>query len=110
MSPAAPIRGEGTLANKSYVFRFGDVEVREREFTLVKAGEVLPVQPKILSVLPFLLRNPQRLITKEELVNAVWGDTAVTESSHTRIVALLRQILEDDLREPRYLAPVARIG
>lgn len=95
---------------KSFVFHFGDVEVREREFTLIKAGEVLPVEPKILRVLLFLLHNPQRLTTKEELLNAVWGDTAVTESSLTRIIALLRRLLGDDFREPRYIATVAKIG
>lgn len=59
--------------NKSIVFKFADVEVREREFCLVKAGEVLPVEPKTFRVLLFLLRNPQKLIAKEELLNAVWA-------------------------------------
>lgn len=98
------------LEVKSFVFRFGDVEVREREFTLIKAGEALPVQPKIFSVLLYLLKNPQRLIPKEELMNAVWGDTAVTESSLTRIIALLRRLLGDDIGEPRYIATVPKIG
>ena len=55
-------RGESesfVTVNKSIVFKFGDVEVREREFRLVKAGEVLPVEPKTFRVLLFLLRNPQ---------------------------------------------------
>jgi Tol biopolymer transport system component/DNA-binding winged helix-turn-helix (wHTH) protein len=95
---------------KSFVFRFRDVEVREREFTLVKAGEVLPVQPKVFSVLLFLLHNPQRLVTKEELMTAVWGDVAVTESSLTRIIALLRGLLGDDIHVPRYIATVAKVG
>ena len=34
------------MAGKSFIFRFADVEVREREFSLAKAGEVLPVEPK----------------------------------------------------------------
>ena len=56
---------------KPFVFRFGDFEVREREFSLVKAGEVLPVEPKAFRALLFLLRNPQELIPKDELVKAV---------------------------------------
>lgn len=47
------------MATKSFVFRFGDVEVREREFALVKAGEMLPVEPKAFRVLLILLRNPE---------------------------------------------------
>ena len=67
-------------AGKAFVFRFEDVEVRERELTLIKAGEVLPVEPKAFRVLLFLLHNPQKLITKEELLDAVWADAAVTEN------------------------------
>jgi DNA-binding response OmpR family regulator len=52
---------------KSFVFQFDDVEVREREFTLIKAGKVLTVEPKAFRTLLFLLHNPQRLISKEEL-------------------------------------------
>ncbi len=99
-----------TAAGKSLVFRFGDVEVREREFTLTKAGEVLPVEPKAFRVLLFLLHSPQTLITKEELLDEVWADAAVTESSLTRSIAKLRRVLGDDFQEPRYIATVATVG
>jgi len=83
---------------KYSVFNFADVEVRQREFCIVKGGEVLPVEPKAFRVLLFLLRNPQRLITKEELLNAVWGDALVTDSSLTRTIAQLRRLLGDEIR------------
>ena len=98
------------MAGKSFVFRFADIEVREREFTVVKAGEVLPVEPKAFRVLLILLRNPQKLISKEELLNAVWGDAAVTENSLTRSIALLRRLLGDETRSPRYIETVATVG
>jgi len=53
------------MTNRPAIFKFGDVEVREREFSLVKAGEVLPVEPKAFRVLLHLLRSPQKLIPKE---------------------------------------------
>ena len=98
------------MAGKSFVFRFADVEVREREFSLVKAGEVLAVEPKAFRVLLMLLRNPQKLIAKEELLNAVWGDAAVTENSLTRSIALLRKLLGDEARDPRFIETVATVG
>jgi len=96
--------------NKSFVFRFADVEVREREFSLINAGKVLPVEPKAFRVLLLLLRNPQKLISKDELVNSVWGDTAVTEGSLTHCIWLLRRLLGDDVNEPRYIETVATVG
>jgi Tol biopolymer transport system component/DNA-binding winged helix-turn-helix (wHTH) protein len=98
------------MGNKSFVFRFSDVEVREREFSLLKAGKVLAVEPKAFRVLLFLLHNPQKLISKEELLNSVWGDTAVTEGSLTRCIWLLRRQLGDDINEPRFIETVATVG
>ncbi len=98
------------MAAKSFVFKFGDIEVREREFSLVKAGAAVPVEPKAFRVLLILLRNPQKLIPKEELLNAIWGETAVSENSLTRAIALLRKLLGDEARDPRYIETVATVG
>jgi len=98
------------MAGKLLVFSFGGIKVREREFAIVKAGEVLPVEPKAFRVLLFLLRNPQKLITKEELLDEVWGDTAVSENSLARSIALLRRLLGDESHNPRYIETVATVG
>jgi DNA-binding winged helix-turn-helix (wHTH) protein/Tol biopolymer transport system component len=98
-----------TVTN-SFVFRFADVEVRESEFSVIKSGEVLAVEPKAFRVLLFLVRNPQRVVTKEELLGAVWGETAVTENSLTRSILKLRRVLDDDAREPKYIETVATVG
>jgi DNA-binding winged helix-turn-helix (wHTH) protein len=52
------------MPSKSFVFRFDDVEVREREFTLIKAGKVLSVEPKAFRALLFLLHNPTKIDLK----------------------------------------------
>jgi DNA-binding winged helix-turn-helix (wHTH) protein/Tol biopolymer transport system component len=96
--------------HKFCVFTFADMEVREREFCVVKHGEMLPVEPKAFRVLLFLLRNPRKLISKDELLDAVWNDCSVSENSLTRSVALLRRVLGDDTHEPRYIATVPTVG
>ncbi len=98
------------MAIKSFVFRFDDVEVREREFSLTKAGEPLTIEPKAFRTLLFLLHNPQKLVRKEELLHAVWGDTAVTDGSLTRCIWLLRNVLGEDTRNPRYIETVPTVG
>src|SRR5215469_15757092 len=95
---------------KCSVFRFSDVEVDERELQLKRDGKALPVEPKAFRVLLYLLRNPGRLISKSELLDAGWGDTAVTENSLTRNIALLRRLLDDDTRAPRYIETVSTAG
>ena len=85
---------------KLCVFRFKDIEVREREFVLLRGGEAVSVEPKAFRVLVYLLRHPMRLVTKEEILTAVWGETSVSDNSLTRSIATLRRILDDDPREP----------
>lgn len=96
--------------SNSFVFRFADIEVRESEFSIVRSGQVFAVEPKAFRVLLFLVRNPQRVVTKEELLGAVWGDTAVTENSLTRSILKLRRALGDDAREPRYIETISTVG
>jgi DNA-binding winged helix-turn-helix (wHTH) protein/Tol biopolymer transport system component len=95
---------------KCFVFKFADVEVREREFLLIKAGERIPVEPKAFRVLLYLLRTPGRLIPKDEIVGSVWNDSAVSDNSLTRSIAQLRRVLGDDSREPLYILTVPTVG
>ncbi len=95
---------------KFFVFRFGEFEVREREFQLVMAGQARPVEPTAFRVLLLLLKNPGRLVSKEEILNAVWNDCSVSDNSLTRSIAVLRRQMGDDPREPRYIATVQTVG
>ena len=98
------------LGTESSIFRFDDVEVREREFGLTRSGEFISVEPKAFRALLILLRNSGKVITKDELLHAVWGDAAVTENSLARSIALLRRLLADDIRNPSYIETVATVG
>lgn len=98
------------LGTREAVFRFADIEVREQEFRLIRAGQVIPIEPKAFRVLLLFLRNPQKLITKEELLDAVWSDAAVTENSLTRSIAVLRKALGDDPHCNRYIETIATLG
>jgi DNA-binding winged helix-turn-helix (wHTH) protein/Tol biopolymer transport system component len=92
------------------VYRFAEFEVREHEFRLVKGDASIPVEPKAFRVLLYLLQNRHRLVTKDELLDAVWPETSVSENSLTRSIALLRKVLGDDTHEPRFIATVPTVG
>src|ERR1700740_3418419 len=96
--------------HNSAVFRFEDIEVRESEYTLTRAGETVTVEPTAFRVLIYLLRNAGRLVTKDEISHAVWHGSAVSDNSLTRAVATLRRVLGDNSREPHLIATVQTIG
>lgn len=79
-------------------------------FRVTKAGRTVPLEPKALGVLVFLLENPGRLVEKKELLEKVWPDAVVSESAMTRVIADLRRALGDAAREARYIETVPTKG
>jgi len=92
------------------IFEFDDVRVEPSKFKIWKAGAELALEPKTFQVLLFLLENRGRLIEKNELLDAVWKDTFVTENAMTREIAKLRKALGDDPKTPKYIQTVHTQG
>ena len=65
---------------------------------------------KAFDLLHFLVQNPNRLITKDELLNAVWGDTFVEEGNLTQYISHLRKALGDATEDARLIVTIARKG
>jgi Tol biopolymer transport system component/DNA-binding winged helix-turn-helix (wHTH) protein len=91
-------------------YRFDDVEVDADAFQARKAGVPVPLEPKALEALLYLVRSGGRLVTKSELQKAVWPDTFVTESALTRLIAQIRRELKDEARDGQYIATVPTRG
>jgi TolB-like protein/DNA-binding winged helix-turn-helix (wHTH) protein/Tfp pilus assembly protein PilF len=77
------------------IFKFEHFEADESEFRFKSNGQLIELEPKAFRVLLVLLENPNRLVRKQELLDAVWKDSFVTESTLTRTISLLRKVLGD---------------
>lgn len=75
-----------------------------------RRGQPVSLEPKTFDVLRYLIDHRDRLVTKEELLDAVWKNTFVTPNVLTRAVAQLRKALGDDAFEARYIETVAKRG
>ncbi len=71
---------------------------------------LLDVPPKVFAILRHFVEHRERLVTKEELLAAVWGDTFVSEAALTSCIRDLRRALHDSSRRPRYVETVHRRG
>lgn len=94
----------------SNVFRFNEFELDRARFQLRRAGRPVPLEPKAFEVLSFLVTHRDRLVTRDEILDAVWRDTFVTPNALTRVVAQLRKALGDEAQEARYIETVPRRG
>ena len=92
------------------VFLFDDVRVEAGTFKAFKAGNALSLEPKSLRLLLFLIENRGRLIEKEEILDAIWNGTHVTQNALAGEIAKLRKSLGDDPKAARYIQTVHTRG
>jgi TolB-like protein/DNA-binding winged helix-turn-helix (wHTH) protein/Flp pilus assembly protein TadD len=100
---------ESSLAD-GYLYRFGQFALNSRKRTLSRADSPVSLTPKAFDVLLFLAQNPNRLVTKEELLQAVWGDAFVEEGNLTQYISHLRKALGDNSEDARLIVTIARKG
>src|SRR5215475_1536368 len=77
---------------------------------LWRGTDQISLSPKAFSVLLFLAERQGRLVTKQELLDAVWPDIHVTEGVLKRAVLEIRKALDDDAEEPRFIQTLHRRG
>ena len=94
----------------SNLYRFGPFVLDPGRRTLSRADSPISLTPKAFDVLLFLVQNPNRLVTKEELLQAVWGDTIVEEGNLTQYISHLRKALGDNPEDARMIVTIARKG
>ncbi len=96
--------------NEKQIYRFADVEV-DTAHGCVKRGESeLHLRQQSFQVLLYLLEQRARLVTKEELVDYIWKETAVTDDALVQCIGEIRRVLGDDPRSPRFIKTVPKVG
>jgi DNA-binding winged helix-turn-helix (wHTH) protein/tetratricopeptide (TPR) repeat protein len=75
-----------------------------------KGEQPIELRPKPWNLMLYMARRPGELLSKQELMDAVWPDTFVTESSLNQAIKELRKALGDNARSPRFIETVHRRG
>src|SRR6266545_1912721 len=91
-------------------YRFGPFQLDVRERRLSRAGTVIPLRIKVFDTLCVLVENAGRLVTKQELLDAVWPDTVVEENNITHTMSVLRKALGENATGQQYVETVPRVG
>jgi DNA-binding winged helix-turn-helix (wHTH) protein len=91
-------------------FRFGPFFVDRTRYHVVRNDTVVELTPQLLDLLLHLLDNAGALVTKEQLLDALWPGANVTDNALAQAVSELRQVLGDDAGAPEFIKTVARRG
>ena len=85
---------------------FGDCGIDVAAFTLRRAGATCEVEPQVLELLLYLTRNPDRLLTKDDLIQHVWHGRIVSDTTITSRIKSARQAIGDDGKQQKFIRTV----
>src|SRR5262249_24751916 len=72
--------------------------------------QAIAIPPKEFALLLYLVRNPGRLVTKDELIEAIWPETTVTDGVLKVSIRKIRVALDDDPKSPQFIETAHRRG
>ena len=107
----AMMRRNYNMSDEQQELSYKEIKVNLDDMTVRKGDKVISVNGKELDILIYFLKNPDKVIHKEALFDAVWGSDCISEmSTLTVYIRWLREKLEDDPKNPKYIHTVWRVG
>lgn len=92
------------------VVSFADVQVDVGAHRVTRAGTEVGLEPKAFAVLLEFLAHPDQLLSRDQLLDAVWGHVYITQATLNRLIVQLRRALGDDSKSPRCIQTVHGLG
>jgi DNA-binding winged helix-turn-helix (wHTH) protein len=89
---------------------FGDVELDLARRELRRSQQLVPIEPQVFDVLAYLISHRDRLVTRDELLDNVWGDRFVSDSTVTTQIKSARRAVGDSGADQRVIRTVSRRG
>jgi len=98
--------------SESRVYEFEEFRLDAKSHRLFRreTGELVPLTPKAVEVLLFLVRHAGRVLSKDELLEAVWENSFVEESNLSQTIFVLRKTLGEDTKKPRFILTAPNRG
>ena len=91
-------------------FRVGDWLVEPDLNCITRANKKTSVEPKVIEVLAYLADHPGEVLSKDQILHAVWPDTFVSEEVLRYSISELRKAFNDDAKNPHIIQTIARRG
>ncbi len=92
------------------LYRFGAFELDPAKRRLLRAGEPVTLFPKAFDALVVLVSERGNRLSRAELTSRIWPGTSVSENNLNQVITALRRALDDDPRQPEYIATLPGHG
>lgn len=96
---------------KDSIIKVGPFEFNEEQAQLTKNGEVIDLKPKELGLMKHFLHNKNKVISKEQLYDTVWGEEFFGMDNTVMVhIRRLREKIEEQPSQPKYLITIKGLG
>lgn len=92
------------------IFQFGTFTLDTENFSLKRGEENVPVEPQVFGVLACLIENAQRIVSKDDLINAVWDGRIVSDTTLSSRINAARKSVGDDGQSQSVIKTFPRRG
>src|SRR5262245_44076091 len=92
------------------IYRFQDYSLDVERRELRRRQDLVPVEPQVLDLLQYLIRNRDHVVSKDELIAAVWNGRIISESALSSRITAVRQAVGDSGEQQRLIRTIARKG
>jgi DNA-binding winged helix-turn-helix (wHTH) protein/alpha-beta hydrolase superfamily lysophospholipase len=92
------------------IYSFGDCEIDIDRRELRKGGAVVHVEPQVFDLLVHFVRHSGRVVSKDELVQAIWDGRIVSDATLTSRISAARRAIDDDAEQQHFIRTIARRG
>ena len=96
--------------SKIYEFEYFRLEAKSHRLFRRDSDELVPLTPKAVELLIYLVENAGRILSKEKLLEAVWDNSFVEDSNLSQTIFVLRKTLGEDTKKPRFILTVPNRG
>lgn len=96
--------------DEEHIVNLGDAVINLKKATITKNGKETPLKAMEYKILVYLLRNSDRVIPKEEIFEKIWDTTFVGDVTLNVHIRHLREKIEDDAGNPRFIKTVWGVG
>jgi two-component system alkaline phosphatase synthesis response regulator PhoP len=104
-------RAEKTQQTAPDVIELGDIRIDLLSYEVFVGGQRVEISPKEIKLLRFLMERPGRVFSRDQLIDAVWGDETFVEHRTVDVhISRLRSAIEKDNDHPKYILTVRSLG
>ena len=101
---------KGPEFQSPFPFSLGEIEVYPDTLEVVSMGISTRLEPKIMELLVYFSSKPGEVLSKDQILEDVWGGTTVVDEALQRAISILRKSLGDKKEKPRYLETISKKG